>query len=396
MKNINKVLLIAPLLLSFACGTERERPARKNSSIVETTTEESRVEEFFNKSSVVCSESECPDNVAKLTFYNKEDNGEYKLGVCSGTLIKPGLMLTNSHCIPKNISYTGADCSKHIQVKFPGPYMNMITGTEMVKCTRVRSVYDYEGGEIDLALIEVERTRKSRSSVKFMVNEPNYGELVHAYTMDPSSAGTEGYIRKKECKLVEENNLYENEYAGKGSTFTLGSRYNFYNTCDIIGGNSGSGLFTSTGELMGAIHAKIDSELFLDNHRELGFHVDPSFELNFIGLAGNIKCIGDLETHTRESCPIERVTAQNEDLTWKGFVEFLREKAGHLDTPEDELYVTIDENQNFGVARKASWASGTSFDREFINIPYAKFIEDVTASDTVTHKLNLTNSLNLL
>ena len=100
---------------SSTSGTSSKRPDRDRAA-------GNRVEslESFSESDVYCAVpgKECPNNVAKLTMRWKEE-GEYRIGFCSGTLVGPDLIITNRHCIPPGFQRNGADCKDAIVALFP-------------------------------------------------------------------------------------------------------------------------------------------------------------------------------------------------------------------------------------------------------------------------------------
>lgn len=374
MKNPLSALILC-LLFTGCNSSDDALPVPKQRQIIATTDNRDEIKEIFDASTVVCAEESCPDSVAKLTFYDRVD-GEYEFGVCSGTLIAPGLVLTNSHCIPDSIAYPGADCSGQIEVKYPGPKKFRVDA-EMVKCQRVRSVYNQSLGEPDLALIEVDFSRIDRLKSAISANEPAIEDHVHAFTMNPSQNSPVGFIRKKTCKLLEENNLFENEFTGMGQVFTLGDQTS--GSCRIISGNSGSGLFNDQNQVVGAVYAKVDEEPLKELLKNTGFIVKSFFSFNTIGLAVNIKCLGSTETHNDPECPISRDDNFQE---FTDFIHALRVRAGLEDTPNDELVVTIDKDLRFGVKEKPSNELLFSFDHIFISY------DDFLASESSEKKLS--------
>ncbi len=370
--------LALSLFLASCSGGSDELPVPRQKQIIATTDNKDEIQEIFDNSSVVCGERACPDNVAKLTFYEMVDE-EYQFGVCSGTLIRPGLILTNSHCVPDSLSYPGADCSGQIEVKFPGPEKNVVN-TEKVECLRVRSVYREDRGEPDLALLEVGISRKSRTEVTIASSEPNVDEIVHAYTMNPNSNSPIGVIRKKNCKMLEENNLFENEHSGMGQLFTLGEQTT--GSCTIIGGNSGSALFNDQNEVVGAVYAKIDGETLREALKNGGFTVKPYFRINRIGLGVNIQCMLPLTSHSDPNCPIQR----NDNFeSFVDFIEVLRTKAGLENTPTSELVVSVNKDLRFNVSEKPQSEILFGLDHAFIS--FDDFLAIEQESETLSRPL---------
>lgn len=373
--------LMASVALS-GCGPKKSKGNGFLNDIVATANNEEQAQEVFRQSSVYCAEDSCPANVAKLTFYNVVD-GEMKFSVCSGTLISPGLVLTNAHCIPEEISYVGADCSKQIQIKYPGTRRWSTEGTEAVNCQRVRSVYNHLEGEPDLALIEVERSRnRRRTSLGISKIDPQEGSILKAYTMTPMEGSVRGKIVKKECKVLVENNIFENDYFGRGSVISLGSESKYYNSCDIVGGNSGSALFNEKNEVVGAIHAYIVEDKIKEGFKEDGFTIGYGFNMTKVGRAYNISCLGSLFEHSRPSCDVKKNTS------YESFTDFLMDlkvKAGLEDLADDEVLVTIDKDLRYGIMRKKKENGFTNYAKtDYLYIDFEKLKLSISTSNNAS------------
>lgn len=381
---IQTMILMSSLILT-SCGVKKEEKGNFSRQIISTSSEEEQAIESLKRSSVICTESSCPENVAKITYFEK-DGDEYNTYVCSGTLIRPGLMLTNSHCIPRDLSYPGADCSKQVKIDYPGPSRWSTRGSESVKCQRVRSVYNHNEGEPDLALIEIDRSVKNRVSLKINDKDPEVGAILTAYTMDPQERSAVGHINKKTCKVVEEGNIFENDLEGKGRSLTLNSLYDSFNTCNVISGNSGSGLFNDKGEIVGALNSVINEDRTLEMLKGQGYKVGYRFKLKNISMGVNIKCLGSLNRHNAPSCVVKR----NESLrTLMDWIEERREKSGLADVSENDLYVTFDDNLRLGVINKYDLSGSLSRERDkFIYIDFNKFVESDTQGSNQNHLTN--------
>jgi V8-like Glu-specific endopeptidase len=339
------LLILAFVVAGFSsCGNNSSENAAVTFPVVTQTSNAADISAIFDKSSVTCGEVFCPNNIAKLTFYEKSSD-EYQFGVCSGTLIREGLILTNAHCVPKSISHPGADCSEKIQVKYPSRFRS--GKAEMVRCKRVRSIFNESLGNPDLALLEVEASVLKRDPAKFATQEDRYGSSVYAYTMNPQRSKMRGVIRKKNCLLAKENNFYENEFSGTGPILSLGRKNK--RDCNIISGNSGSGLFNQRGELLGAIFAKIENTKMKKVFRDLGFTISWRFVGSFLGMAANVNCIQNFDFHEPAKCPIKK---NPEFDTMLDFFYSFRNKANLMDKRDSELVITIDKNMRYGVALK--------------------------------------------
>lgn len=385
MKKLNITYFVGLFTLLSAmtltgCGAKKSKGNLND--IVATANNEEQAKEVFRQSSVYCSENSCPASVAKLTFYTL-DEGEMQFSVCSGTLIRPGLVLTNAHCIPKEIAHVGADCSKQIQVKYPGPEKWSTEGSEAVNCQRVRSVYRHMEGEPDLALIEVDRSKdKRRAALGVSKADPEVGSILTAYTMNPIDNSIRGRITKKECKVLEENNLFENDFNGRGKVISLGSEYRSFDTCNIIGGNSGSALFNDKGEVVGAIHAYMLEDKIKEILKEDGFTIGYGFNMTRIGRAYNISCLGSLDYHNSPSCDVKKNPSYN---SMNDLLVDLKKEAGLEDLADDEVLVTIDKDLRYGIMRKKKENGFTNYDKtDYIYIDYEKLQMSMSESSNAS------------
>ena len=100
-----KMPFLALLLLStlVSCGSKSSNKSLADST--QTFQESSELKAAIADQYVLCGVEglNCPDFSAKLVHWGQESETEYYLGVCSGTLYNGKYIITNSHCIPKNI-----------------------------------------------------------------------------------------------------------------------------------------------------------------------------------------------------------------------------------------------------------------------------------------------------
>lgn len=296
MKTLFLMLLLAVSVAG--CGSKSSSP---NTSAADGLMEFPDIEglkKVWDAQYVVCGEDglDCPGFATKLAFWGQSSADSYYLGVCSGTLYKNKYIITNSHCIPDDIKRAGANCRNHIKALYPKTkYYN----EEAAGCLRIIQAFDQEAANPDIAIIELDRV-----VIRDSVNVSNEGFLentaVHAYTMNPSEfSNSLGTIVKKTCTLTTDNAYTLSNKATSANGVIYG------NNCNVIHGNSGSGLLNAKGELVGAVFAMIE----LDGLRK--FYRDNN--VNYLGseptgVAQNITCLNNLTTNSGVKCSMANPT----------------------------------------------------------------------------------------
>ncbi len=328
MKKLNIALLLLGLSL-IGCGSDKKDSSNVNVDNQRIAKSEEELFQMLSDSTVICADkNDCPNNVAKLTFWVQVGSGKYGVGVCSGTLVEEGYLITNSHCVPDNLK-SGNACGKQIVIEFPE------TNTlkkERIKCEKVVQVYNRNNKEDgpDLAVLKVSNSIENRNTS--VLKPGNFVDQsdVYAYTMNPSSYFKDiGTITKKECKISNDNIFTFKANAESAMTLIHGDK------CKIIGGNSGSGLFDSEGNYIGAIFARLDlPEVKKLLASSLLFH-EP---LTNMGLAYNINCIRSLYV-PGQSCETDTLLAKSIDE----YLDLKKLEFGLESVEEDNIKVTINE-----------------------------------------------------
>jgi V8-like Glu-specific endopeptidase len=303
--------------------------------------DDNELREALAKSSVTCMERSCPNNVAKLIFWQKDSNSEgYSFGVCSGTLIDSDTILTNAHCVPSEISYNGANCNGQIMIQYPEIYNSDMT-TENVDCLRVQKVYSYLNGEPDVALLKVVKSRYIRDRVRIRANQMDTQQNVHAYTMNPSRGADRfaGYIYKKTCK-ISQHNILTGVLKSHSSDALL-----FGYDCNVISGNSGSGLFNNNRDLIGVVHSKIDKKELLQKFRDRGIKYSS---MPYMGLFVNIGCIESLrEQFIGPQCEDSLIATT---LSLDNYIEQLKEQNSLIDVNDSLVRANIGEGLKLSIS----------------------------------------------
>ena len=319
-----KALILLSALVSLtlvSCGGKKNN-STSNTAVVEEFSEFSELQAKFAKHTVICSEVSCPGYVAKLVLWFKAENDKFRLGVCSGTLYKNKYIITNSHCIPDEVKYDGANCSKYIKVLFP---QTTEQKEENATCSQVIQVFDNYNNEPDIAVIEL-NTNIYREDIKIVNNAFIENSTVHAYTMNPSAdnEGTVGKIKLKTCKLTSDNIFTMSNELSSATTMLTGDN------CNVIGGNSGSGLFNEKNEYIGAVYAKIE----MGEIRSLFTRARINNTMySYNGSAYNIGCLNSITEAQGYNCDMRPKTM--DDLN--SYIE--REKAANGLSQTDEANI---------------------------------------------------------
>ena len=319
------LLLIFMLAISLAgCGSKSNNSSA--SSELQTFEDFEMLKIALDKHTVVCGEAglTCPSYTAKLVFWTKASNNQdYNLGVCSGSLYKGKYIITNSHCIPKEVARSGTGCGDHIKAVFP---TTKYYDADEAKCKSIVQVYNPSEDQPDIAVIELDRTLV-RDSVEISKDSFIEGSNVSAFTMNPD-ASTVGTILKKTCTLSTDNALFMSASPSSGKALISGP------ACDIVGGNSGSALLKN-GKMIGVVFARFDVPGLTKVFEENGINFTGK---GFLGIAQNITCLNNIATSAGINCASDVPQISN-------FNDFLeRAKAEHNLAAVNESQIEYEMN----------------------------------------------------
>ena len=299
--------------------------------------------EALAESSVTCMESSCPSNVAKLVFWQRDEfaDEQYNFGVCSGTLIDEDTIVTNSHCIPSEISYDGASCYGQIVVQFPEA--DSRREAENVDCMTVKKVNDYLSGEPDLAIIKVGASRYKRQITKVQPNRMLNTKKIYSYTMNPGQYSYNqfsGYLYRKSCNVSTHSIL-----TGEIKRYSSDALIYGYD-CNVISGNSGSGVFSDAGNLIGVIHSRIDKNEVMSQFRSNGINVGY---LNYMGLFVNIGCLEEFGQSASVGNCVSSTIDNNVQL--RNYLSSVKRKSSLRDLKDEDIKAVIGEGLGVELSR---------------------------------------------
>lgn len=302
MKHIFSALILSSFFLT-GCGGGKGDAKPSSSNVVNFKTMDALMYAYDNQKVICNDEKDCSGAAAKITMI-VEYKKSYTLAVCSGTLYNNKYIITNSHCVPDSLKRSGSDCSERMKVLFPKTSQYR---AENVKCLRVIQAYDQEAGQPDLAVLELETSISRGLSPKIVPGAFVENNNAHAYTMNPVSAQL-GVIERKNCKISTNNIMIVNKNVNAPRAGIYGY------SCNVIGGNSGSGLFDDNEQLIGAVSHRIEVSEATKVLRESGFNVTANA---YAGFAQNIGCINSILKNDGAACTTER-TLQDSD--WRELI----------------------------------------------------------------------------
>ena len=282
------------LVLASGCAKSREHKDR----IV--TDSLAQAQASARRASVECvSPDQCHEALALLSIAEPTQTS-----ACTGFLIAPDTLATNSHCIPDDLKYADADCSERLWAFFPqiGSLPN-----ESAKCSRIISLSKllYKRGP-DYAFIKLDR-KLSRQPLQMSQEGAPLDGKSHVFKVDPTYDSTvkafRGLLGRANCRSIESTVLvpYFNHRESPLVTLT---------DCMLKPGNSGSPFVGSNGEawaIAQSIIVEDSSELKpIEQHRLKSFAAP-------LNVATNLSCVHNPALPARDfsaACHVDFVRFQ--------------------------------------------------------------------------------------
>lgn len=203
-------------------------------------------------------------------------------GVCSSSLIKPDVIVTNYHCLPDHLTQVGADCHRKIEFIFPKSSQH---DELRVACDKVVHLSPPLGKEIirpDYAFLQLKEPVRRRPLTVSQRGFPDQAK-VSIYKMDPQNPKNQAIIRKIEC-LVVQNSIMNPYFTTDTAPMVL------LGDCPVVKGNSGSPIIMSDGEAHGVVSATMEIPLTEALKRKVGANT----QLNF-AFGSNFSCLSSTE-----------------------------------------------------------------------------------------------------
>lgn len=206
--------------------------------------------DFVSNHAIVCLDDKCPESVGALLAV--DEGGAVPSLSCSITLISADRVLTNSHCIPKNLRFSGAACGPQIELSFPK--IGDAFPEEDIACDHVEAIgtTDIEGGGSsvrDWAILKLKKS-PARNFAEVSQQSLEFGKIISAYPVFYSPFVPMGQLYKVDCTVSELG------YSDP-QTFHPSSALFFAKDCAFYShvGNSGTGIFNNDGQYVGLINS---------------------------------------------------------------------------------------------------------------------------------------------
>lgn len=253
---MNSLLIKSAALLSilFWLGcAEKRHPALPDSAISQSML--LPVSEDLRAAKLACASApDCPENVGYVLSTVPTDGQAGFVFQCTGFLIAPNIIATNSHCLPKDLRSRGADCSTRIGIKFPAVDGR---GEDVHVCERVLFASEIADDEndptylrkADYAIFSL-KTPSNRKVWQISRSGVSDGDELSGFSVNPmSNKELRGQIVKRTCQAIKgTSQLPTDLHAFSDVNLVFGP------SCLPMGGNSGSPMVARDGRVVALLH----------------------------------------------------------------------------------------------------------------------------------------------
>lgn len=259
-----KKTLVLILMINFVqCSKGKTEPEltriehRSNSNVERSdATDLKSAIKMLNSAELFCGD-ECDPAVGMVGTIGEisdspETEKKYTVDRCTGSLVGENIVATNAHCVPQAVTSGKVDCSKRMNILFPGG--------ERKKCKKLLFVSpQFEESGHDFAFFEIEKLKDAKaisSAKKISAEKLSDGVKLSALVVDPDFGSSEekfsGTFRKKSCHTVVGSGPLPNFGPSKEQLLVpLG-------TCDVRPGNSGAPIVDEQGHLRALVSRSIN------------------------------------------------------------------------------------------------------------------------------------------
>jgi hypothetical protein len=228
------------MVLIMACGKQEPKTLPKKLGPLKAPD----MQMVLIHQSIHCMLGNCPPGIGRVFAINKTDHS--KSATCTAFLIRPNVVMTNSHCI-----YTGkisdTETCENLHFAFPTEwgYANTAGCQEILwRDPKQRGRSHHRNGENDFALIRLNREMPGKVLIPSK-RGLRTGEMVYPVVGD--------FLDVHETRLLELSCLVE-KYSERSG---VGQLYH----CPIISGNSGSPVLDEEQNVVGIIFASSDARI---------------------------------------------------------------------------------------------------------------------------------------
>ncbi len=249
----------------------------------------------FNQGEIICSDGLCPSHVAGVYLLSKD---MINVGVCSGTLIGSDKILTNAHCVPKDIRKKDDSCFDRLLFYFP---QTKEYGQEKLACKKVLEISFTDSSlsskQPDWAILQLEKSIQ-RTPVVLNFNGIAIDSDVISYKINYESNENriKGIIKKTSCR-ANSNHLFSQNYSGPHSALFNVSQCSE----DLAAGHSGSSYLNKNNEMI-ALHSW--GSYVLNSNDPVSIELRdtyPNLKQDYGG-GTNVACIYPLNQKPPEDC----------------------------------------------------------------------------------------------
>lgn len=250
MLKLFKVSFLCSIVIA-GCGDSSDNSKRNPEGFYPAPTEEI-AKKLFDEAQVSCEDQgECHGSVGLLVAKHNES-----VGICSAFLTAPDTIMTNSHCVPDDLT-PGASCDGYIEILFPA-VEDLKKERTTCKTVMARSNHNESSALLsqDFAILKLSK-EVSRPSLSLSRKKTLPGEVLSVVSMTPASSKSPvGVIsRPRPCPLLGKNML--NPHLPNVDKPIL-----FFSECNLVQGNSGSPMLDSSGAVRAIGQGYLNEEKF--------------------------------------------------------------------------------------------------------------------------------------
>lgn len=276
-----RALLLGTLLIATACGQGNKSDG--TSKMIQKGQLEDGVDPFVGEQTLACTslDGQCPQAVGRLltVFPDKSFSS------CTGFLITPQIIMTNSHCIEGMSSEDYCALTRFIVRTGKGMKAKAVRCSEVLQVNPLTEEETHNDNDYAFIKLSVP------SDVKPLVIDAQSGvsenQTYSVWSIDARDGGM-GRVVRRDCEAIQRSLVlphFEDQFS---SIVAL-------NDCAIIPGNSGSPILNSAGQAVAIAYAGNDQKT-ADEH--------PILQGRRVALGVNFTCVDfpGLAAFTGESC----------------------------------------------------------------------------------------------